>query len=401
MQKPIIVIHYGEIALKGKNRIVFEKRLQQNIREALRDIGFSKGVQRVSGRYIVSLRNDTAPSREQILERLREIPGITYFGVGFEVGRSMEEIIEGVITLSKDLPAGSFKVDTRRSDKNFPLSSPEINQRVGQAVVDRFGLPVNLNHPDSVIRIEIAFHGVYIFCSRYQGIGGLPVGASGRVVSLMSAGFDSPVASYLMMKRGARVYFAHFHSAPYVNRNSIDQVYRLVKRLSDFQHESICYMVPIAEIQKKIIAAAPAQYRVLLYRRVMIRLAEWIAARHSCEALVTGESIGQVSSQTLRNMRVVDDSASMPVLRPLSGMDKEEIIALARKIGTEAISAEPYDDCCSFLMPRQAETWGSVDELNDIESKIDYAGEYEQAMHDAEKLTIVNRYNTAPVKEYE
>ncbi len=394
MQKSIIVIHYGEIALKGKNRLLFEKQLHRNIHEALRDIGYSKDVQRVNGRFILSLGDDEIgdSSHEIILQRLREIPGITYFGVGFEVGRNIEEIVDGVITLSKDLPSGSFKVDTRRSDKGFPLSSPEVNRLVGQAIVDRFNLPVNLNNPVSVVRIEIAFSGVYIFCARYQGIGGLPVGASGKVVSLISAGFDSPVASYLIMKRGARVYFAHFHSSPYVSRNSIDQVHSLIGRLSDFQHESICYMVPIAEIQKKIIAAAPPQYRVLLYRRVMVRLAERIAARHKCEALVTGESLGQVASQTLRNMRVVDESASMPVLRPLIGMDKEEIISLARTIGTETISAEPYDDCCSFLMPRQVETWGSVRQVHEIESKIDYTEEYEQALHNAEIVVVANRY---------
>ncbi len=394
MQKPIIVIHYGEIALKGKNRALFERRLQQNIRRALKNIEYKANLQRVSGRFILSL-NDSARHnlpRERILQRLREIPGITYFGVGFEVNNSLDDIIEGVISLSKDLPAGSFKVDTRRSDKTFPLSSPEVNRRVGQAVVDRFGLPVNLNDPDSVIRIEIAYTGVYIFCARYQGIGGLPVGVSGRVLSLISAGFDSPVASYLMMKRGARVYFAHFHSAPYVSRNSIEQVHSLVQRLSDFQEESICYMTPIAGIQKKLIAIAPPAYRVLLYRRVMIHLAERIAKRHKCEALVTGESLGQVSSQTLRNIGVADESASMPILRPLVGMDKEEIISLSRSIGTETISAEPYDDCCSFLMPRQAETWGTIEEVKEIEAMLECSDEYEDAMKQTEKLVIPNRY---------
>jgi len=394
MQKSIIVIHYGEIALKGKNRVLFEKRLQQNIREALGDIEYSGGLQRVNGRFILNLnglKNDPSV-RTAILRRLCEIPGITYFGVGFEVEKSIDDIINGVITLSKDLPSGSFKVDTRRSDKSFPYTSPEVNQQVGQAVVERFELPVDLNNPQSIIRIEITSAGVYIFCARYQGIGGLPVGSSGRVLSLISAGFDSPIASYLMMKRGARVYFAHFHSMPYVSRNSVDQVYKLVKRLSDFQHESVCYMVPIADIQRKIVAVAPSQYRVLLYRRVMVRLSERIAERHKCEALVTGESLGQVSSQTLRNMRVVDQSTSMPVLRPLVGMDKEEIIAISRTIGTESISAEPYDDCCSFLMPRQVETWGSMEAVAEIESRLDVEAEYNLAMEHAEKIFVSNRY---------
>jgi tRNA uracil 4-sulfurtransferase len=402
MRKPIIVIHYGEIALKGKNRGIFEKRLFRNVQRSLREIGCIPGLERVNGRFILFLQKHSGDSvpRERILQRLIETPGITYCGVGFEVGCTIEEIIDGVIALCVDLPAGSFKVDTRRSDKSFPLTSPEVSRRVGQAVVDRFKLGVNLNNPDIVIRIEIAFSGVYIFCSRYRGIGGLPVGMSGNVVSLLSAGFDSPVASYLMIKRGARVYFAHFHSHPYVSRNSIDQVHSLVKRLSDFQHESICYMVPIAEIQKKIITVAPHQYRVLLYRRAMVRLAERIAGRHKCEALVTGESLGQVASQTLRNIRVVDESASLPILRPLVGMDKEEIIALSRTIDTESISAEPYDDCCAFLMPRRVETWGSIDVVREIESNLDCELEYDEALSGAEKLLIRNRYRDEPTDVY-
>lgn len=394
MRNPIIIIHYGEIALKGKNRGLFEKRLHKNIHEALSDVDYAGSIRRVNGRVIVSIPEDWADVsyRQTVLQRLRDVPGITYFGVGFEVRRSIDEIIEGVITLMKDVPAGSFKVDTRRADKGFPSTSPEVNQRVGQAVVDRFGLNVNLSNPDTIVRVEIAYTGVYIFCARYRGIGGLPVGVSGRVVAMISAGFDSPVAAYLMMKRGARVYFAHFHSYPYVSRNSIDQVHSLVKRLSDFQHESVCYMIPIAEIQKKIIAVAPPQYRVLLYRRAMVRLSGHIATQQKCEALVTGESLGQVASQTLRNIRVVDESAAIPVIRPLIGMDKDEIISLAGIIGTESISAKPYDDCCSFLMPRQVETWGSIKDISEIESTIDTAEEYEQAINNAEKLTVTNRY---------
>ncbi len=394
MRKSIIIIHYGEIALKGKNRGMFEKRLHKNISQALTDVGCGSEIRRVNGRFLLSLPDEWSDVsyRQLVLRRLRDIPGITYFGVGFEVSRSLDEIIDGVIILMKDVPAGSFKVDTRRSDKGFPLTSPEVNQQVGQAVVDRYSLPVNLNDPDTVIRIEIAYTGVYIFCSRYRGIGGLPVGISGRIVSMISAGFDSPVASYLMMKRGARVYFAHFHSYPYVSRNSIDQVHALVKRLSDFQHDAVCYMIPIAEIQKKIIAVAPSQYRVLLYRRAMVRLSERIAERHKCEALVTGESLGQVASQTLRNIHVVDESAAIPIIRPLIGMDKEEIISLARNIGTESISAKPYDDCCSFLMPRQVETWGSIKDIIEIESTIDADEEYESAIQNAEKLIVTNNY---------
>jgi tRNA uracil 4-sulfurtransferase len=322
----------------------------------------------------------------EVVSRLKEVPGITYFGVGYQIDYDLDEMCEAAIALMQDLPAGSFKVDTRRSDKTFPLTSPEINRSVGQSIVDRYGLGVDLDNPAHIIRIEITFTGVYLFCSRYRGVGGLPVGMGGNVVSMLSAGFDSPVASWLLMKRGARVYYTHFHSAPYVDRRSVDQVARLVERLNSFQMESVCYMIPIVEIQKKIVAAAPSNYRVLLYRRAMIRLAERIAARHECEAIVTGESLGQVASQTLRNIRIVGNAASLPVLRPLIGMDKEEIIALARRIGTEPISSEPYDDCCTFFMPRQAETWGTLENIHDIEKSLDVEVEYEQSFERAEKI---------------
>jgi tRNA uracil 4-sulfurtransferase len=392
MMNPTVIIHYGEIALKGKNRGSFEKRLEENIRTAFRDSGLSVRVKRVDGRFLLrySPRESAGipDARRYVVHRLKSIPGITYFGFGYQVDRSIDEIIEASLELYKDVPAGSFKVDSRRADKSFKYTSPEINRLVGEAVVKRFDAPVDLNRPQNTIRIEIAYTGVYVFCNRHNGVGGLPVGSGGRVVSMLSAGYDSPVASYLLMKRGARVLFTHFHSYPYVPRTSIDQVTKLVERLADYQGTSVCYMIPLAEIQKKIMTAAPSHQRVLLYRRAMMRLAGRIATRHQCEAIVTGESLGQVASQTIRNIGIVGDSAALPVLRPLIGLDKDEIIALARKIGTEKISAQPYDDCCSFLLPRRVETWGEPDEIREIEAKIDLHGEYATALNEAERLTI-------------
>lgn len=390
MQKSLIILHYGEIALKGKNRKIFEKRLQSNIQTAIRSIGFHAPVDRLHGRILIRLTDPEVDesSRLKLIERLGEIPGISYFAVGYETNRSLDAITDTVVRLAGHISGGSFKIETRRSDKTFPMSSPDVNRHVGQAVVDHYGFPVNLNNPDKVIRIEITARGVYIFCDRYEGVGGLPVGVSGRVVSMLSAGFDSPVAAYLMMKRGARVYFVHFHSVPYVSPRSIDQVRRLVRRLNAYQHKSVCYMIPFAEIQKQIIAAAPPQYRILLYRRSMVRLAERIARRHECEALVTGESLGQVASQTLRNIRIIDECVSLPVLRPLIGMDKDEIIALSRRIGTESISAEPYDDCCSFFLPRQVETWGSMERAREIESRLDLTAPYDNAISHMETFNV-------------
>jgi tRNA uracil 4-sulfurtransferase len=207
MMNPTVIIHYGEIALKGKNRGSFEKRLEENIRTAFRDSGLSIRVKRVDGRFLLrySPRESAGipDARRYVVHRLQSIPGITYFGFGYQVDRSIDEIIEASLELYKDVPAGSFKVDSRRADKSFKYTSPEINRLVGEAVVKRFDAPVDLNRPQNTIRIEIAYTGVYVFCNRHNGVGGLPVGSGGRVVSMLSAGYDSPVASYLLMKRGS------------------------------------------------------------------------------------------------------------------------------------------------------------------------------------------------------
>jgi thiamine biosynthesis protein ThiI len=204
-----------------------------------------------------------------------------------------------------------------------------------------------------------------------KGAGGLPVGASGKVVSLLSAGIDSPVSSWQMMKRGANVIFVHFHSMPYTSVNSVDQVKQLVNILTRYQFRSKLYLVPFAEAQNEIVLQAPQALRIILYRRMMVRIAERIAFQEKAEALVTGEAVGQVASQTLRNIRVINEAATLPILRPLSGFDKEETMAIARSIGTYDISKEPYDDCCSFLAPRKPSTWASAEEVSSAETKFD------------------------------
>jgi tRNA uracil 4-sulfurtransferase len=388
MHRWIIVIHYGEIALKGRNRGSFEKRLSENIVKSLRTIIPRPDVKKLDARFLLSVDGPDETLIDRVTARLLEIPGIHSFGVGLRVPKNIEDITSAALQLFKDCPSGSFKVKTKRSDKTFPLTSPEVGRIVGEAIVSQYGSSVDLNNPDNTVYIEISYHTAIIYTRRFKAIGGLPTGVSGKVMSLLSAGFDSPVASYMMMKRGAQVYFIHFHSYPYVSHNSIDQVEKLVKRLTDFQIDSTCYMVPIAELQKQIMLAAPSHYRVLLYRRAMIRLAERFAHKHGCEALVTGECLGQVASQTLRNIHIVAEVARLPILRPLIGMDKEEIISLSREIGTADISAEPYDDCCSFLMPQRAETWGSIEDIQVIEAELDQEHSLNDAIRQAEVYSV-------------
>ncbi len=274
----------------------------------------------------------------------------------------------------------SFRVDAKRSNKAYHLTSPEINSRVGAFLQNMFSAEVRLKDPDITVYVEIGDRESYVYTRKVPGPGGFPVGVSGKVVALLSAGFDSPVASYQMMKRGAEVVFVHFHSYPFISRDSIDQAAALAKVLTAYQFHSRLYLVPFADTQQIIVASTPAALRVILYRRMMVRIAEAIAKKEWAEGLVTGESLGQVASQTLRNIRVIDEAASLPILRPLVSFDKSEIIDIARKIGTFDLSSAPYDDCCSFLLPKRPNTWASPEEVTSAEKSLDIEQLTEQAL---------------------
>ena len=247
----------------------------------------------------------------------------------------------------------------------------EINRRVGAYLCETYAVRAKMNQPDITVYIEVLEHEAYIYSEKLPAAGGLPSGISGKVISLISAGFDSPVASYQLLKRGAKVFYVHFHSVPYTSPQSVEQVEQLVNVLTQYQYESVLYLVPFAEIQQKIVLVADQKLRIILYRRMMMRIAEAIAQREKAQALVTGESLGQVASQTLRNISVIDEVATMPILRPLIGSDKEEIMNIAAKLGTYDISKEPYDDCCSFLSPRTPETWAKIEEVLEEEKKFE------------------------------
>jgi tRNA uracil 4-sulfurtransferase len=255
-----------------------------------------------------------------------------------------------------------------------------VNGEVGAHLCEHFGVRANLSKPDETIFIEIADGTAFVYRSKQSGAGGLPSGVSGKVITLLSAGFDSPVAAWKIMKRGATNVFIHFHSMPYTSRHSVDQVRQIVGVLTQYQLHSKLYIVPFADLQNEIVLKTPQHLRVVLYRRFMLRIAELIAHDEKAEALVTGEAVGQVASQTLRNIRNIEAAVTLPILRPLSGTDKEETMALARRIGTHDISKEPYDDCCSFLAPRRPETWSKIDEIMDAESRLDIPLMLEQVL---------------------
>jgi thiamine biosynthesis protein ThiI len=388
-----IVIHYAEIGLKGRNRRFFERQLQHNIREQLAGLGEIR-VERLPGRLLAQLGTGADPPTDSehrvamAVERLRTVPGIAYFAPAYRTPKDIEAIKEAVVeklvlspSTSLEVRPGagldgrsyrSFKTETRRADKRFPLTSPEINAAVGGHVQAATGWAVDLKNPEMVIHIELLFKEAFFYFERIEGIGGLPVGVSGTVGLLLSGGIDSPVASYYALKRGCNVITIHFHSGPFGDwQGSEDKIRRLVTALRPYGVSQRYYVVPIGELQQEMVVEAPAPPRVLLYRRLMIRIAEALTRRQGGLALVTGESLGQVASQTLESLSSVQTIATMPILRPLIGLDKQEIITQAQAIGTYEISIESGDDCCQFLMPRQVVTRPDVAEIEAAEAYLD------------------------------
>jgi thiamine biosynthesis protein ThiI len=379
VKTPVVICHYHEVALKQKNRRIFEKKLRTNIAFALSDLVGQRMVMRGYGRLkiVLPFGFDEREKLEIVRSRLSNVFGIVNFGIGLSVGLDIEDICEASLKVIEGKSFNTFRVKTKRQNKNFPLNSTEVNKQVGAFIIEHFknngaDVKVDLKNPDLTVYVEIVDKEVYVYADRFKGPGGLPVGSSGKVVALISAGFDSPIASLLMMKRGAKVVFVHFHSYPYTSYDSIEQVREIVKILSKYQLHSKLYIVPIAEAQRIIVLNAQVGLRTILYRRLMVRIAEKVAQIEGAEALVTGESLGQVASQTLRNIRVINQVATLPILRPLIGIDKEEIIQKAKEIGTYEISSQPYDDCCSFLTGRHPETWANLDEILEIEKKLDW-----------------------------
>jgi len=283
----------------------------------------------------------------------------------------MDALRERILDSLDGAPFESFRIDTQRGDKTFSLTSPEINRVLGAAVKERSGARVDLENPEFTVFVEILPRDAFFGFDKLPGPGGLPVGASGRVVSLISGGIDSPVASYRMMQRGCRLIFVHFHSAPYQDKTSQEKVRELLKRLTRHQFNSRLFLIPFGEIQRQIVAAVSRPLRVVLYRRMMLRIAEAIARREKAQALVTGESLGQVASQTLENMAVIQQAATLPILRPLVGMDKQEIIDQARRIGTFEISSIPDQDCCQLFVPKHPATKAHLADVEKDEASFD------------------------------
>lgn len=381
-----VIVHYHELALKGRNREYFEQRLVRNIQWSLKDIGVRR-VENLRSRIRVSLP-DTVPD-QSVIDRLTRVFGIANFSLAHGLPLDLDKpdlktLSKAIIESLRSESFSTFRVSAKRSDKRLTLTSMEIARDIGAVVCHETGKKVSLKDPDITVHLELLSKEVYYAIRKIQGPGGMPVGVSGKVACLISGGIDSPVAAYRMMKRGCRVLFVHFSGRPLVSRASEEKVRELVQLLTSHQYTSKLYIVPFGEIQQDIVASAPAPYRVVLYRRVMIRIAEELARREQCWGLVTGDSLGQVASQTPENLTVIEEAAELPILRPLIGMDKLEITDQARQIGSFATSIEPDQDCCSLFTPPHPSTRTRLGDILKVERLFDIDGLVKQGLDKAE-----------------
>jgi thiamine biosynthesis protein ThiI len=369
--------HYHEIALKGGNRRFFETILRDNIRKSLRGLEHG-GVQRRFGRLQVLLKAGSPVA--EIESRLSRVFGISNYSRAWAGPDDLDSVGTRLLAQISGKIFKTFKIHARRADKRFPLKSPEINRILGARVAVETGMKVQLENPELTCYVHFLDGQAHLYFERIRGAGGLPVSSGGKAVALLSGGIDSPVAAYRIMRRGCRTVFVHFHSYPHTSLEAQEKVIDLARILTVYQYRTRLYLVPFAEIQRQIVALTPPASRVLLYRRFMVRIADRIARREKAQALVTGESIGQVASQTLENIRAIGAVARFPVLRPLIGFDKEEIINQARQIGTFETSTQSDEDCCSLFVPRHPETRARIDQLQAAEEPLDIPTLVRQAL---------------------
>ncbi|MBI4488992.1 MAG: tRNA 4-thiouridine(8) synthase ThiI [Deltaproteobacteria bacterium] len=363
-----VLVRYHEVALKRGNRPYFVRLLKSNLASSVSGLGLRE-IKQLAGRLLLLFGEEA--DGEEISHRVQTVFGVANFSFVERTAADLEVLKSRVLDCIDGKQFASFRIDTKRGDKDFPLTSPEINREVGAAVKERSGARVDLRNAALTVSIEILPGDAFFGFDKIAGAGGLPVGVSGRVVSLISGGIDSPVASYRMMQRGCRLTFVHFHSTPYLDKTSQEKVRELVRLLTRHQFSSRLYLVPFGEIQRQIVAAVLRPLRVILYRRMMMRIAESIAKKVRAGALVTGESLGQVASQTLENLAAIEDASTLPILRPLVGMDKQEIVDQARKIGTFDTSCIPDQDCCQLFVPRHPATKARLIDVERAESPLD------------------------------
>jgi len=396
----VAVLRYHEIALKGRNRPMFVARLAENVARVTAGLGVGP-VGRASARLVLPLRTpDAWPAVRARLERVFGLANLSLaYQVPLAVGATPEvalaPIVDLVLAELDGRPMPSFRVLTRRGDKTFAMQSPDVSRWIGGRIKEATGALVDLKAGAVTVAVDVLKARAFVSLEKVGGAGGLPVGASGRVLALLSGGIDSPVAAWRMMRRGCRVDFVHFHSAPFLDRTGEQKARELARRLVEWEMDATLDVVAFGEVQRQIVAAVRRPLRVVLYRRMMLRIATAIARRSGALALVTGDSLGQVASQTLPNVAAIDSATDMPVLRPLIGMDKGEIAAQAERIGTFETSIIPDQDCCQLFVPRHPSTGARAEEVAEAETRFDVEGLVQLALQGIERASL--RY-PAPIE---
>lgn len=380
--KEIVLLKDGEIVLKGLNRRTFEDVLKKNIRHAISHLGSFEIKSAQSIIYVKPLSDDIDLD-EACLKISRVFGIVSYSRAAICEEKTLESIIATApVYLEKELKAvKTFKVEARRSDKRFPYKSPEICAELGGVILDKFPhLSVDVHNPDLIVNVEVRDFGAYVHGAAHKGAGGIPVGTSGNAAILISGGIDSPVAAYMMAKRGLKLTAVHFASPPYTSKRAEDKVVRLLRRVSRYAGKMTMYTVPFTKIQKTIKNECPEELFTIIMRRLMMQISSRIAADNDCTALITGESLGQVASQTIGALSCTDDAADLLVFRPLIGMDKQEIIDISYKIDTYDISIEPYEDCCTVFTPKHPRTRPVLKYVKEAQEKANFEPMIEEAL---------------------
>jgi len=358
----IVLIHYNEIAIKGKNRLVFEHKLISNIKIVLKE-----KLLLVKRRYGAIYCKLTKGSEKEGREALKRIPGIAHFSFVEVSDLDFEKIKDHSLNFLKNKNFNTFKVNCKRSYKKFKLKSMEVNRLVGEYLLNSLNKKVDIHKPDITLYIEIGEKEVFIFSEKIKGLGGLPVGSSSKIICSLSGGIDSPVSAFKMIRRGCQVVFVHLYNNSLVRREVLSKIKKLIEQLNKYQLESKLYVVPFSDIQKEIISNVASEYRMIVYRRFMFKVINKIAHIEKCKGVVTGDSLGQVASQTLENLNSIYQASQIPILTPLIGSDKIEIIELSKEIGTYDISIIPYPDCCSFMISAHPETRSKIEDIKELE----------------------------------
>lgn len=384
MNSNVVMVRYGELSTKGKNIKDFIKKLANNIKDSLKE--YTELSYKVQHDHIYINLNGV--EFEKVSEKLKLVPGISSFSLVTSISTDLDEIINIGTEIAKKSNAKTFKVITKRVDKLYPYHSDDINRKVAASVLQNTDLKVDVHNPELEIRITIRENEAFVYQESIPGLGGYPLGIAGKALMLISGGIDSPVASYLMMKRGVKLEMIHFAAPPYTSEQVLVKIKDIIHKLNVFQPAVKLYIVPFTEIQKKIYEVAGTSYAITIMRRMMLRIAERVARYNKDLVLASGESIGQVASQTLTSMASIEECCGLPLIRPLATYDKVDIIKLSKKIDTYDISIRPYEDCCTIFDVKDPTTSPKLDKIREIEAKYDFTQLLDEAYMNIEKMYV-------------